>query len=874
MKKMSLNTIRSKFLDFFDRHDHLVQPSYPLVPLSDKSLLLINAGMVPFKDFFTGKIAPPSVRMVTCQKCIRTNDIENVGITSRHASFFEMLGNFSFGDYFKSQAIKLAWQFITEDLGLDKDKLWVTVYLEDDEAYNLWHKQENVPTDRIVRLGKEDNFWEIGSGTGPCGPCSEIYYDRGAKYGCGCSDCKPGCECDRFVEFWNLVFTQFNQTEDGQYIPLENPNIDTGMGIERIACLIQDVESIFDVDTMVTIRDHVTKMADAVYGVNDKHDISIRKITDHIRAVTFLVGDGVLPNNEGRGYVLRRLLRRAARHGRLIGIEGAFLHKLCDTVIETFGQAYPDLVERQAYIKKVIAVEEERFAQTIDGGLNILESYIEDLNASNQKILNGARAFKLYDTYGFPLDLTLEILAERGIDVDQSGFESEMNAQRERARASRGSGSAGWSSEDAIDFSAYQTKFVGYTDKLSQTKVLALVKDNQLVDTISGESACLVLLEKTPFYAESGGQTGDTGLIYSDGAKLIVNDAKKNATGSYLHYAQLLEGELSVGDNVTAEVSAEKRLSIARNHTATHLLHRALKDVLGDHVEQAGSLVEVDRLRFDFTHFSPMSDEEVKRVDDVVNDKILSALPVCVEEMPIDDARQKGAMALFGEKYGDVVRVVTMGDYSIELCGGTHLDNTAQVGLFKLISETGIAAGVRRIEAITGRAVNTLINEQLTQQEKLAKLLKVSRDDVISKVTTLIDENRDLQKSIEKSKQQAANNAFDDLNSNAERINNIRVIKGHFNDQSADTLRNLADQLVENTEPTLVVLANVVKSKVNFIAMANDGAVQAGAHCGNIVREMAKICGGGGGGRPNMAQAGGKDVTKLSEALQILPKML
>ena len=685
---------------------------------------------------------PPNVRMATCQKCIRTTDIENVGHTSRHASFFEMLGNFSFGDYFKNEAIRSAWEFITEDLGIAKDKLWVTVYLDDQEAYDIWLEQESVPAERIVRLGKADNFWEIGTGSGPCGPCSEIYMDRGEAYGCDNPDCKPGCDCDRYVEFWNLVFTQYEKDAEGNYNLLEKKNIDTGMGLERVACLMQDVDSIFDIDTMKHIRDKVTELSQKSYGVNPSHDASIRIITDHIRAVTFLVTDGVTPHNEGRGYVLRRLLRRAARHGRLLGIDGAFLYKLVDTVIEVSGDAYPELIQRKDYTKKVIAIEEDRFEQTIDQGLVILNNYIGELQATAKTVLPGELAFKLYDTYGFPLDLTKEILKEKHMTVDQQAFDSEMTAQRERARSSRDENTLGWAKDIEGQLHGLTTEFLGYQHLEADSEVIGILREGELVQRLIVGEEGLVILNRTPFYGESGGQTGDTGILFSETSKLTVSDTQKAKSGAFLHTVVLQNGTLALGDRVTARVTSETRLDIARNHTATHILHKALKEVLGDHVEQAGSLVEVDRLRFDFSHFQSVTKEEVARIEAIVNEKVFMGLPVTVEEMGIDAAKGKGAMALFGEKYGETVRVVTVGDYSVELCGGTHLKNSSEIGLFKLISEGGVAAGVRRIEATTGRNVYLYLQKVEGLLDASVSVLKTKREDLLNRAEGLVEENK------------------------------------------------------------------------------------------------------------------------------------
>ncbi len=874
MEALGLNEIRKKFLDFFARNNHLIQPSYPLIPQSDKTLLLINAGMVPMKDFFTGVVKPPALRMATCQKCIRTNDIENVGVTSRHASFFEMLGNFSFGDYFKKEAINLAWDFVINELKLDRDKLWVTIYLEDDEALNIWHQQEGVPLDRIVKLGKEDNFWEIGTGTGPCGPCSEIYYDRGVAHGCGSASCQPGCDCDRFVEFWNLVFTQFEQAPDGSYTPLEKPNIDTGMGLERIACIAQGVESIFDIDVMVEIRDNIARLAGCQYGNDPQIDVSIRKITDHIRAVVFMVSDGVVPNNEGRGYVLRRLLRRAARHGKKIGIKDTFLHELADVVIAIFAEAYPDLAARQDYTKKIIKIEEERFMQTIDQGLVILDDYITSLIDKKQTQLSGELAFKLYDTYGFPLDLTMEIMADKSLTVDQAGFQEAMQLQRARARAARDSSTLGWSDGAAIELTDDKTEFCGYNAIQSQSTVVALLVDGTSCDVVEQAGDLIVILDNTPFYAESGGQVGDKGQIDGPNGQLSVVDTQKNQAGIVLHHCKLKQGSIAVGDRIEAKVDPVKRLATARNHTATHLLHQALKDVLGDHVEQSGSLVDDLHLRFDFRHFNPLSAAEIANVEAIVNQKVLAGLSVKTAEMSQAEAKQLGAMALFGEKYGDVVRVVSAGDYSIELCGGTHLANTAQIGMFKIVSESGVAAGIRRIEAISGAAAQALFKQQADLLVELEKLLKTSRDSLLQKVGQLLDDNKKLNRALDQSKQAAANDALSQLRERAQMVSEVNLISGQFDDQKADVLRNLADQLVADAAPTLVVLANKNAGKVNFIAMANQTAVDKGVHCGNIVKQLAKICGGGGGGRPNMAQAGGKDAGKLKIALQQLTDLL
>ena len=869
MKKMGLNEIRSKFLEFFESKGHLVQGSYSLVPQNDKSLLLIAAGMAPLKNYFIGAEEPPNVRMSTCQKCIRTGDIENVGHTSRHATFFEMLGNFSFGDYFKHESIAWGWEFVTDEkwLGIPTDNLWVTVYLDDDEAFDIWENEIGVPKDRIVRLGKEDNFWEIG--TGPCGPCSEMYYDRGPKYGCDNPDCKPGCDCDRYVEFWNHVFTQFDKDEEGVYHKLENPNIDTGMGLERVACLLQGVDSIFEIDTIKHILDKVLELSGKTYGASHKEDVSLRIITDHIRAVSFMVGDGILPNNEGRGYVLRRLLRRAARHGKLLGITGNFLYKLVDEVIHVSGDAYPELIERQDYIKKIITIEEDRFQTTIDQGLQNLKDQIKLVEESGSKIFSGEEAFKLYDTYGFPLDLTEEILSEKGLDLDKDAFEKEMEAQRDRARSAReSSADSGWEGNVLSELSHLEpTQFEGYDNLESDAKVLAIIKDNGLVENAEVGSEISVILDKTPIYAESGGQLADKGFITDGKTKVVVTDCNKGLNGLFVHTAEVIEGTLEVNESVTISVDKDYRMSVARNHTATHILHKALKDILGSHVEQAGSLVGHDRLRFDFTHFEAMTKEQILEVENQVNAIAFSALDVKKEELSLKEAKDRGATALFGEKYGDTVRVVSIGGYSMELCGGTHLNSASEIGMFKIISETGVAAGVRRIEAVTGKALYQLMTKTGEKMKGIADLLKTNVFDIEQKISSLQADNKKLAKENESLKQKEATKGVGDLIENAKEINGIKVITVKFEGLDANALRNLGDTLKDKLDTAVIVLATVNGDSVNFISMATDSAIKKGAHAGNIVREVAKIAGGGGGGRPNMAQAGGKNPAKVDEAL-------
>lgn len=868
MQKLGLNQIRESYLSFFESKQHLRLPSFPLVPQNDPSILLINAGMTPLKPYFTGQETPPRKRVTTCQKCIRTPDIERVGKTARHGTFFEMLGNFSFGDYFKREATAWAWEFVTEVLKMPKDKLWVSIYEQDDEAFDIWTKEVGVPTDRIVRLGKEDNFWEHG--TGPCGPCSEIYFDRGEENGCGRSDCAVGCDCDRFVEFWNLVFTQFDKDEQGTYHPLPNPNIDTGMGLERLAAIMQGVGSIFEVDTIKNIMGHVSKIAGVDYKQDAQKDISLRVITDHIRSTTFMISDGILPSNEGRGYVLRRLLRRAARHGKLLGIDRTFLWEVAETVINESKEAYPELEEKREYIQKVIKIEEERFDETIDQGLNILNGYIEELKSNQQEILSGDKAFKLYDTYGFPIDLTKEILIEHNMKLDEEEFNKEMNLQRERARAARQDAeSEAWGGGDVYSRldKSIATEFLGYSHFEAESKVLAIVRDDELVNNASQGDKVTIILDKTPFYGESGGQVGDIGTIENDNVKIRVDDCKKLGDGRFLHIAEVEKGSISKGDVVKAAIDLARRKSIARNHTATHLLQKALRNVLGDHVNQSGSLVEPDRLRFDFSHFSAMSPEELQKVEREVNEVILESLTVDAKEMPIEEARRMGATALFGEKYGDVVRLVKMGDYSLELCGGTHLNATSEVGAFKILSESGVAAGVRRIEAVTGLATLNYFEKKEKILQEVATIVKANPNDIVKKAETLINELKAAQKEIESLKSKLASGSVDDILSKAVDVKGVKVVTARMDELDMDGLRKMGDTLRDKMDCGLVVLATGAQDKVNFVAMATKSANQKGIHAGNIIREVAKTAGGGGGGRPDMAQAGGKDASKIGEAL-------
>ena len=867
MQKLGTNEIRKRFLDFFESKGHYVGKSSSLIPNNDKSLLLINSGMAPLKNYFSGVEVPPSKRMSTCQKCIRTGDIENVGKTARHGTFFEMMGNFSFGDYFKTEAITWAWEFIREHLEIPEDKLWVTVYLDDDQAHDFWEKEIGVPADRIVRLGKDDNFWEIG--LGPCGPCSEIYFDRGEKYGCGSPDCKPGCDCDRYLEFWNLVFTQFDRQEDGTYPELANKNIDTGMGLERMACIMQGVDNIFEIDTIKYIIQGIEELANIKYGEDDKKDVSVRIITDHMRAMSFLIADGVLPSNEGRGYVLRRLLRRAARHGKLLGIKEDFLYKLYDRVKEVSGEAYPELVEKESYVKKVIKIEEEKFNETLDQGVEILNGYIAELKEANETVLSGDKAFKLYDTYGFPLDLTEEILEEQGFGIDEEGFHKEMEEQRQRARADRGAmEDEGWKEDplSTLDESVAST-FDGYKNLNVSGKVTAIVKEDEIVEMINEGEKAIIVLNETSFYAEGGGQAGDIGTLENEDAIFEVVDTRKGANNTIKHIGFVKKGQIKVSDALESKVNKEVRMASARNHTATHLLHEALKEVLGDHVNQAGSLVTPERLRFDVTHFEPISKEELKAVEEKVNKAILDALEVNCEIMNINDAKEKGAMALFGEKYGNEVRVVSMGDYSVELCGGTHLTNTSQVGLFKILSEGGVAAGVRRIEAITGHAVYEYLTNRDNMINEVCSALKTKEDNLVQRANHLVEENKALAKELHETKTKLNLQSVDSLLDAKVEINGVNLLCAKFEDIDMNTLKETADTLRDKVGSGVVVLSNVADNKVNFVVTATQDVIEKGIHSGNIVREVAKIANGKGGGRPNMAQAGATDVSKVDEAL-------
>ena len=874
MKKYGVNELRQMFLDFFESKGHLVMKSFSLVPQNDKSLLLINAGMAPLKPYFTGAEIPPRTRVATCQKCIRTGDIENVGKTARHGTFFEMLGNFSFGDYFKKEAIAWSWEFLTQVVGLDPDRLYPSVYLEDDEAFDIWNKEVGIPAERIFRFGKEDNFWEHGAG--PCGPCSEIYYDRGEKYGCGKPGCTVGCDCDRYMEVWNNVFTQFENDGEGNYTTLKQKNIDTGMGLERLAVVVQDVDSIFDVDTVCALRNRVCEIAEKTYGADHEADVSIRLITDHIRSATFLISDGVMPTNEGRGYVLRRLIRRAARHGRLLGIQGKFLSDLALAVIEGSKDGYPELEEKKDFIVNVLNNEEGQFNKTIDQGLKILSDMEEEMKASGQSVLNGQNAFKLYDTYGFPMDLTKEILEEKGYSIDEEGFKKEMEVQRTRARKSREVTNymgADATVYDQIDVSV-TTEFTGY-DRLEDTsRVTVLTTEDELVDALMEGQRGTIFVEKTPFYATMGGQEGDTGMIRTENGLFRVEDTIHLRGGKYGHVGVMESGMISVNDQVTLQVDPAGRADICKNHSATHLLQKALKTVLGSHVEQKGSLVTPTRLRFDFAHFQPMTAEEIQKVEALVNQEIQAALPVVTQVMGIEEAKKSGAMALFGEKYGEEVRVVSMGEFSKELCGGTHVANTSQITLFKIISEAGVAAGVRRIEALTGNNVIQYYRQMEENLHQLAKTLKTTPAELSDRAEHLLKEVKELQSENESLKSKLAQESLGDVSDQVTEVKGVKVLAAAVDGVDMNGLRDLGDQLKEKLGEGVVVLASSMGGKVSLLAMATPGAMEKGAHAGNLIKAAAAIVGGGGGGRPNMAQAGGKNPEKIGEAIAKIPELV
>ena len=867
MKEYGVNELRRMFLEFFESKDHLKMNSFSLVPRNDKSLLLINSGMAPLKPYFTGAEIPPRKRVTTCQKCIRTGDIENVGKTARHGTFFEMLGNFSFGDYFKNEAIAWSWEFLTEVVGLDPDRLYPSVYQDDDEAFEIWNKKIGIPAERIYRFGKEDNFWEHGAG--PCGPCSEIYYDRGEKYGCGKPGCTVGCDCDRYMEIWNNVFTQFDNDGNNHYTELVQKNIDTGMGLERLASVVQDVDSIFDVDTVRALRDKVCEFARCEYKKDEEKDVSIRLITDHIRSATFMISDGIMPTNVGRGYVLRRLIRRAARHGRLLGIEGKFLAKLSETVIEGSKDGYPELEEKREFIVQVLTQEENKFNKTIDQGLGILADLEEAMKAAGEKTLSGSDAFRLYDTYGFPLDLTMEILEEKGYQVDEDGFRACMEEQRKRAQESHEVTNymgADATVYDEIDASV-TTEFIGYDRLEAASKVTVLTTDTELAGALSEGEMGTVFVEETPFYATMGGQQGDKGTITCGDAVFAVEDTIKLLGGKVGHVGRMVSGAIQTGDTVTLSVDAAGRADTCKNHSATHLLQKALKLVLGNHVEQKGSLVTPDRLRFDFAHFQQMTAEELQKVEDMVNEEIQAALPVVTQVMNLEEAKKSGAMALFDEKYAEDVRVVSMGEFSKELCGGTHVDNTGVITAFKIVSESGIAAGVRRIEALTGAGVFRYYREQEERLLEAAKLLKASPASVAEKIGHLLTEMKALQSENEALKSRAARDALGDVMNQVQEVKGGRLLAAKVEGVDMNGLRDLGDQLKETVGGGVVLLASVADGRVSLMATATDGAMKAGAHAGNLIKAIASVVGGGGGGRPNMAQAGGKNPAGVDEAL-------
>lgn len=852
MEWRGLNDLREQFLTFFESKNHTRMASASLIPQGDKSLLLINSGMAPLKKFFLGQAVPPNVRVTTCQKCIRTPDIENVGKTARHGTYFEMLGNFSFGDYFKREAIQWAWEFFTEVLKMPKELLHCSVFENDDEAYDIWTKEIGVDPSHMVRMGREDNFWEHG--TGPCGPCSEIYFDRGADKGCGKPDCHVGCECDRYVEVWNLVFSQFDSDGNGHYAEMEHKNIDTGMGLERLACVMQGVDNLFEVDTVQNIMKHISRIAGVNYHENHDTDVSLRVITDHIRSTTFMVGDGVLPSNEGRGYVLRRLLRRAARHGRMIGIKGTFLHEVCDTVIDENKIAYPELEEKRAYIKKIIKVEEEAFAKTIDKGMELLTDI---MNQSESKMLSGEDVFKLSDTYGFPYDLTVEIAAEKGFTVDEAGYRELVKKQRDTAKADHAAKASSSWADNSIKLNLQKTEFVGYKTLTEDAEILAILKNQEEANTVSEGEEAVIVLDTTPFYAESGGQVADHGKIFTDDAKFKVTAVTKDEDGHYLHFGVMKSGSLSVGDDVETKVCSKFRNKVMRNHTAAHLLQAALRQVLGDHVHQAGQLVNEKACRFDFSHFSAMTAEEIQKVETLVNTWILEAMPVEVNEMPIEQAKKLGAMALFGEKYGDVVRVVKAGEVSIEFCGGTHVKNTSNIGLFRIISESSVASGVRRIEAVTGEGVLELINSLQNTINESAKALKLNNPaELPAKCISITAQLKETEKTVESLRQKMAGNALDEILKSAKEVNGVEVIGAKVQNANADMLRKMGDQMKSTEKPLIAVLAGVGGEKGQLYCICTKSALAKGAHAGNIVKKVSALTEGKGGGRPDSAMAG------------------
>ncbi len=872
LDRFSINNIRKEYLNFFKSKGHLTEQSFSLIPKNDKSLLLIGAGMAPLKKYFTGAEVPPAKRMATCQKCVRTGDVENVGLTARHLTFFEMLGNFSFGDYFKNEAIVWAWELLTDVLKIDKDRLWVTVYLEDDEAENIWHTKVGIPMEKIVRLGKDDNFWELE--VGPSGPCSEIYYDTGEDRGCGSPDCKPGCDCNRFIEIWNLVFTQFDKDEQGVYHPLPNPNIDTGMGLERVACVLQDKPTVFDVEPLIFIVNKVSEICKIPYGQNLESDVAMKVICDHSRAATFMIGDGVIPSNEGRGYVLRRLIRRAIRKGKSLGINGEFLTKTAKVVIDNWKEVYPELGEKEKYILKVLSLEEERFKITIDQGLELLMKEIQLLKETNKKELEGNVAFKLYDTYGFPSELTEEILKENGFSLNKEQFNAEFEEHRQMAREARkATGASGWKDND-FTLDTDKTIFTGYNKLEDLSEVIAIVVGSEQVNTINEGQSGIIVLDKTPFYAEGGGQTGDTGEFTADEMLAKVTDTHKFNNGIYLHDTNLVKGSISVGDTITAKVNTDQRNNTAKNHTCTHILHKVLREILGDHVNQAGSYVSEDRLRFDYTHFEALDKKTLKEIEKRVNEAILSDYTVKTDILSMEEAKKSGAVALFDEKYEEMVRVVSVGDFSKELCGGTHIDQTAKIGMFKIISEGSIASGIRRIEAITGRAVIDYMQELDNLTDELSISMKTTKDELLSKVNLLKKEAKDKDKEIQRLNNEILKSDINEILDKYEEINGIKLFAIKFKGKDANTLREIADKIRDKNESCAVILASDLGDKVLFVSAVTKDLAKGGIHAGNMVKEAAMIAGGGGGGRPDFAQAGGKNPEKIDEAISAVRKQI
>lgn len=872
MDNFSINNIRKEFLEFYKNKGHLTEQSFSLVPKNDKSLLLIGAGMAPMKKYFTGAETPPSKRMATCQKCVRTGDIDNVGITARHLTFFEMLGNFSFGDYFKVEAITWAWEFLTEKLKVDKDKLWVTVFYEDEEALKIWNEKVGLPLHRIVKLGKEDNFWELE--VGPSGPCSEIYYDLGEERGCNSTDCKPGCDCSRYIEIWNLVFTQFDKDEQGVYHPLPNPNIDTGAGLERVATALQGKETVFDVEPLRSVVRKAEELSNVVYGKNKKNDTAMKIICDHSRAATFLIGDGVIPSNEGRGYVLRRLIRRAIRQGKSIGIKKEFLCDTVQVVIDQWNNAYPELKEKENYILKIVKLEEERFKITIDQGLELLNKEIEKLNESGTSHFDGNVAFKLYDTYGFPVELTEEILNENNIKLNKSEFSQIMEEHRIMAREARkGTGSSGWKNED-FNIDVPKTEFTGYTDLENDSKILSIIVDGEETNNIEKTQSGYIILDKTPFYAESGGQIGDTGKLISDNVELKVLNTKKYNQDIFIHEVEVLNGKVSIGDNVKSLVDVDKRKNTAKNHTCTHILHRVLRNLLGDHVSQAGSYVTDERLRFDYTHFEGVDSSLIKEVERKVNEAILQDYSVKTEVLSLEEAKHTGATALFDEKYGDSVRVVSIESFSKELCGGTHIDQTAKIGIFKIVSEGSIASGIRRVEAVTGRAAINYFNELNNLVEDLSISMKSTKDDLLNRVNILKKETKEKDKEIQKLNNEILKSSMGQILDQYEEINNMKLFLIKLKDKDANALRDMADKIKDKNESCIILLASELDGKVLFVSSVTKDLNSKGILAGNIVKEAAMVAGGGGGGRPDFAQAGGKNPGKINEALEAVKKLI